>query len=71
MVEGGRSFNAINKDCICKTIEKEAGASHNIVNTSEMRTLRQTKLELEQQLKGKKNGILFGFDNLVISYISY
>lgn len=53
MLEGGRSYAAVSKDCTCKKIEKKAGAIHD-VDVSEVRILHQAKLELEQQLKGKK-----------------
>lgn len=52
MLEGGRSYAAVSKDCVCKKLEK-AGATHNVMETSEIRVLQQTKLELEQQLKGE------------------
>lgn len=53
MLEGGRSYAAVTKDCICKKMEKKPGAVHDIMEINEMRTLQQAKLELEQQLKGK------------------
>lgn len=54
MLEGGRSYTAVSKDCICKKMEKKADATRDIMETSEMKSLQQAKLELEQQLKGKK-----------------
>lgn len=54
MLEGGRSYTALSKDCTCKKMEKKDDAIHDITEDSEMRTLQQAKLELEQQLKGKK-----------------
>jgi len=54
MLEGGRSYAAISKDCICKKMEKKSGATNDVTEISEVRVLQQTKLELEQQLKGKE-----------------
>lgn len=54
MLEGGRSYAAVSKDCTCKKMEKKAGATHDVTEISETRILRQAKLELEQQLKGKE-----------------
>lgn len=54
MLEGGRSYAAISKDCTCKKTEKKAGVTHDVKDISEVRILQQAKLELEQQLKGKK-----------------
>lgn len=53
-MEGGRSYAAVSKDCTCKKMEKKAGTAHDVTEISEIRILRQAKLELEQQLKGKK-----------------
>lgn len=53
MLEGGRSYAAINKDCSCKKMEKKAG--HDTTEISEVRVLQQAKLELEQQLKESLN----------------
>ncbi|XP_020277537.1 centrosomal protein of 135 kDa-like isoform X2 [Pseudomyrmex gracilis] len=50
MLEGGRSYVAVSKDCTCKKIEKKTGPIHD-VDVSEVRILHQAKLELEQQLK--------------------
>lgn len=52
MLEGGRSYAAVTKDCICKKIEKKSGVVHEM-EMNEVRILQQAKLELEQQLKGK------------------
>lgn len=54
MLEGGRSYTAVSKDCTCRKIEKKTDVIHDIMETSEMKSLQQAKLELEQQLKGKK-----------------
>lgn len=59
MLEGGRSYAAVSKDCVCKKLERKAGATDNVVETGEMRILQQTKLELEQQLKGEEWRHLF------------
>ncbi|XP_025989831.1 centrosomal protein of 135 kDa isoform X2 [Solenopsis invicta] len=55
MLEGGRSYAAISKDCICKKMEKKAGATHDVSDISDVRILQQAKLELEQQLKESIN----------------
>ncbi|XP_014476061.1 PREDICTED: centrosomal protein of 135 kDa isoform X3 [Dinoponera quadriceps] len=55
MLEGGRSYAAVSKDCVCKKLEKKAGATHDVMEVNEMRILQQTKLELEQQLKEALN----------------
>lgn len=54
MLEGGRSYAAISKDCTCKKMEKKACVTHDVKDVNEVRILQQAKLELEQQLKGKK-----------------
>lgn len=54
MLEGGRSYAAVSKDCTCKKMEKKAGITHDAMEISEVRILQQAKLELEQQLKGKE-----------------
>lgn len=54
MLEGGRSYAAISKDCTCKKMEKKIGAAHDITEINELKILQHAKLELEQQLKGKK-----------------
>jgi len=54
MLEGGRSYAAISKDCTCKKMEKKSGATNDVTEISEVRILQQAKLELEQQLKGKE-----------------
>lgn len=53
MLEGGRSYVAVSKDCACKKMEKKAGVFQDVMEINEMRILQQAKLELEQQLKGK------------------
>jgi len=52
MLEGGRSYAAISKDCTCKKMEKKS--TNDVTEISEVRILQQAKLELEQQLKGKE-----------------
>lgn len=54
MLEGGCSYVAVNKDCICKKMEKKIGAANDIEIISEVKILQHAKQELEQQLKGKK-----------------
>lgn len=53
MLEGGRSYVAVSKDCTCKKMEKKIGAANDI-EISEVKILLHAKQELEQQLKGKK-----------------
>lgn len=50
-MEGGRSYAAVCKECTCK---KKVGAAHDNLQINELRILQHAKLELEQQLKGKK-----------------
>ncbi|XP_018314210.1 centrosomal protein of 135 kDa isoform X3 [Mycetomoellerius zeteki] len=52
MLEGGRSYAAISKDCTCK---KKSGATHDATEINEMKVFQQVKLELEQQLKESLN----------------
>ncbi|KYN32569.1 hypothetical protein ALC56_13050 [Trachymyrmex septentrionalis] len=52
MLEGSRSYAAINKDCICK---KKSGVTHDATEINEVKILQQIKLELEQQLKESLN----------------
>ncbi|XP_072746619.1 centrosomal protein of 135 kDa [Anoplolepis gracilipes] len=54
MLEGGRSYAAVCKDCTCKKMEKKIGATHD-TQISELRILQHAKLELEQQLKESLN----------------
>lgn len=54
MLEGGRSYAAVSKDCTCKKMEKKIGAAYDITELNEVKVLQHAKLELEQQLKGKK-----------------
>jgi len=53
MLEGGRSYAAVSKDCTCKKMEKKICAAHDITEINEVKILQHAKLELEQQLKGK------------------
>jgi len=62
MLEGGRSYIAINKDYTCKKMEKKPSVAHDITEIDETRILQQAKSELEQQLKGKI------FHNIETSY---
>lgn len=52
MLEGGRPYKAVAQDCACTKMEENSIPSRNIINDNELRMLKQTKLELEQQLKG-------------------
>lgn len=53
MLEGGRSYATVSKDCTCKKLEKKAAVAHDAMDIGEVRVLQQAKLELEQQLKGE------------------
>lgn len=53
MLEGGRPYNAVAKDCLCKKVDKMHIASHDIDENNDLKILLQSKQELEQQLKGK------------------
>ncbi|XP_043259475.1 centrosomal protein of 135 kDa-like isoform X2 [Colletes gigas] len=51
MLEGGRPYSAVSKDCACKKAESKFIMSNDNVATNELKILQQEKLELEQQLK--------------------
>ncbi|EFN60931.1 Centrosomal protein of 135 kDa [Camponotus floridanus] len=55
MLEGGRSYAAVSKDCTCKKMEKKICAAHDITEINEVKILQHAKLELEQQLKESLN----------------
>ncbi|XP_050457152.1 centrosomal protein of 135 kDa isoform X3 [Cataglyphis hispanica] len=55
MLEGGHSYVAVCKDCICKKMEKKIGAANDIEIISEVKILQHAKQELEQQLKESLN----------------
>lgn len=57
MLEGDRSYAAVSKNCVCKKLEKKAGAMYDGMEISEIQILQQAKLELEQQLKGESNRV--------------
>lgn len=52
MLEGGRPYSAVSKDCACKKTENNFIMSTDNVAVNELKILQQEKLELEQQLKG-------------------
>ncbi|XP_076249280.1 uncharacterized protein LOC143188743 [Calliopsis andreniformis] len=49
MLEGGRPYSAVSKDCVCNKVENNLTVSGE--NVSQLKILQQEKLELEQQLK--------------------
>nr|XP_034195948.1 centrosomal protein of 135 kDa isoform X3 [Osmia lignaria] len=49
MLDGGRPYTAVLKDCLCKKTDKDN------VDVNELKILQQEKLELEQQLKEALN----------------
>ncbi|XP_076626064.1 uncharacterized protein LOC143344162 isoform X1 [Colletes latitarsis] len=51
MLEGGRPYSAVSKDCACKMAESNFIMPNDNVATNELKILQQEKLELEQQLK--------------------
>lgn len=53
MLEGGRPYLAVSKDCACKQDCSFVTTNFDI-DSNELKVLQQEKLELEQQLKGKK-----------------
>lgn len=64
MLEGGCSYAAISKDC---TYKKKSGATRDATDINEVKVLQQVKLELEQQLKGKKFGRVEKFLQYLLS----
>ncbi|XP_076748654.1 uncharacterized protein LOC143422118 isoform X1 [Xylocopa sonorina] len=55
MLEGGRPYSAVSKDCTCKKAESNFIMSSHTIDASEFKALQQEKLELEQQLKEALN----------------
>ncbi|XP_029664443.1 centrosomal protein of 135 kDa-like isoform X2 [Formica exsecta] len=55
MLEGGRSYAAVSKDCTCKKMEKKIGAANDVTENSEVKILQHAKQELEQRLKESLN----------------
>ncbi|XP_076179711.1 uncharacterized protein LOC143152941 isoform X3 [Ptiloglossa arizonensis] len=55
MLEGGRPYSAVSKDCACKKTENNFIMSTDNVAVNELKILQQEKLELEQQLKEALN----------------
>ena len=51
MLEGGRPYNAISKDCSCKKNDK-CYTMPECCEESELKILQQAKFDLERQLKG-------------------
>lgn len=54
MLEGGRPYLAVSKDCACKKAESSFVMSNYNIDGNELKVLQQEKLELEQQLKGNQ-----------------
>ncbi|XP_043584009.1 centrosomal protein of 135 kDa-like isoform X1 [Bombus pyrosoma] len=55
MLEGGRPYLAVSKDCACKKAESSFVMSNYNIDGNELKVLQQEKLELEQQLKEALN----------------
>ncbi|KAK2585798.1 hypothetical protein KPH14_010403 [Odynerus spinipes] len=51
MLEGGRPYNAVAKDCLCKKVDKAHAVPNEINEENDLRTLLESKQQLEQQLK--------------------
>ncbi|KMQ96415.1 centrosomal protein [Lasius niger] len=51
MLEGGRSYAAVSKDCNCKKMEKKIGAAHDVAEISEAMKLAKRNEELEKELR--------------------
>ncbi|XP_076297587.1 uncharacterized protein LOC143217320 isoform X2 [Lasioglossum baleicum] len=51
LLEGGRPYSAVSKDCFCKKIENNFIKSADNVDLHKLKILQQEKSELEQQLK--------------------
>ena len=67
MLEGGRPYLAVSKDCACKKADCSFVTSNFNIDSDELKVLQQEKLELEQQLKGKQ----FILINIYINIILY
>lgn len=57
MLDGGRPFSAVTKDCFCKKVEKK-----NFGDVGEFKVLERAKQDLEEQLKGRNNLVLYTLD---------
>ncbi|XP_076646468.1 uncharacterized protein LOC143355509 isoform X2 [Halictus rubicundus] len=55
LLEGGRPYSAVSKDCPCKKIENNFITSADNVDLHQLKILQQEKSELEQQLKEALN----------------
>ncbi|KAK9309932.1 hypothetical protein QLX08_000568 [Tetragonisca angustula] len=55
MLEGGRPYLAVSKDCACKKADCSFVTSNFNIDSNELKVLQQEKLELEQQLKEALN----------------
>ncbi|XP_078052168.1 uncharacterized protein LOC144478274 [Augochlora pura] len=55
LLEGGRPYSAVSKDCSCKKMESNLISSTEEIDLHELKILQQEKLELEQQLKEALN----------------
>ncbi|XP_015181799.1 PREDICTED: centrosomal protein of 135 kDa [Polistes dominula] len=55
LLEGGRPYSAVVKDCLCKQVDKMHVASNDVDENIDLKTILQSKQELEQQLKEAVN----------------
>ncbi|XP_043502360.1 centrosomal protein of 135 kDa [Polistes fuscatus] len=55
LLEGGRPYSAVVKDCLCKQVDKMHVASNDADENIDLKTILQNKQELEQQLKEAVN----------------
>ncbi|XP_046816046.1 centrosomal protein of 135 kDa-like isoform X6 [Vespa crabro] len=55
LLEGGRPYSAVAKDCLCKKVDKMHVVSHDTDENNDLKILLQNKQELEQQLKEAVN----------------
>ncbi|XP_035738114.1 centrosomal protein of 135 kDa-like isoform X5 [Vespa mandarinia] len=55
LLEGGRPYSAVAKDCLCKKVDKIHVVSHDTDENNDLKILLQNKQELEQQLKEAVN----------------
>ncbi|XP_017758921.1 PREDICTED: centrosomal protein of 135 kDa-like [Eufriesea mexicana] len=55
MLEGGRPYSAVSKDCACIKAESNFVMPNHNMDDNELKILQQEKLELEQQLKEALN----------------
>nr|XP_033320790.1 centrosomal protein of 135 kDa isoform X2 [Megalopta genalis] len=55
LLEGGRPYSAVSKDCPCKKMESNFITSTDGIDLHELKILQKERLELEQQLKEALN----------------